>query len=278
MIRRTSRLLKPGGYLYIIGMEARNSVRADDVSESARILRAVKIGMTVKSDNDAVNKRVGGLQTGNPFKLVPLYSIPCESPRLMESYWHEKHKGKQERSEWYNLTEDEIKDIARTTMNFYETGEDEVFGDSADVLVRIERDMAAKTAKPERPVSVTAKGNKSSDDIETLYYTRQVVRDILGDSRLWLKKNPHASRTYLEEKEFMIVRNLLDRHPAASSKIGVGVKSIFVAETTYSGSYCFHVRRVDGTEEDFMLVTISVSLQTEKLARDVTLMKQVVTR
>lgn len=44
--------------------------------------------------------------------------------------------------------------------------------------------------------------------------------------------------------------NLLERHPEAREKIGLGVAELFTGPDAYGGR-CFFVRRVDGSETDF---------------------------
>ena len=70
--------------------------------------------------------------------------------------------------------------------------------------------------------------------------------------------NPKVSspRSELSSDERDFVLEILNRHPNAKRKIGVGVESIFVQEahgkkSFGKKSFCFHVKRIDGTEEDF---------------------------
>ena len=71
-----------------------------------------------------------------------------------------------------------------------------------------------------------------------------------------LQKNLHiSSRRYLSQKDKIAVIVALKKHPEALEKIGCGIDSIFVEEIFYHGKslYCFHVQRIDGSEEDFSL-------------------------
>ena len=65
-----------------------------------------------------------------------------------------------------------------------------------------------------------------------------------------LQRHKHQGRSTLTATEFETVYKALQNHSKAKAKIGCGVKSIFVQEDPY-GSFCFHVERVDGSEEDF---------------------------
>jgi len=72
----------------------------------------------------------------------------------------------------------------------------------------------------------------------------------------WLDptKNSYISYLrYLSHKDKVAVMEALKKHPEASEKIGCGINSIFFKEVFYHGmsSYCFHIKRVDGSEEYF---------------------------
>jgi len=58
----------------------------------------------------------------------------------------------------------------------------------------------------------------------------------------------------LADADFHFIGALLGRHPEAVDKIGVGIEAITVRPAT-SGTRCFWVRRVDGTEVDFSYLT-----------------------
>jgi hypothetical protein len=77
------------------------------------------------------------------------------------------------------------------------------------------------------------------------YRARQHIQGILRRNRLSRVTNP-------EEHEFLV--HLLQRHPDASDKIGVGISHFTVDEsyhTTPPITYCFHVHRTDGSSTDF---------------------------
>jgi hypothetical protein len=79
---------------------------------------------------------------------------------------------------------------------------------------------------------------------------RQRAQLILNVHKKLLRSLP-ARRSYLDSKESEFMTHVLENHPQAWRKIGKGVDSIFVQETSYHGSFCFHVKRFDGSEEDF---------------------------
>jgi hypothetical protein len=56
---------------------------------------------------------------------------------------------------------------------------------------------------------------------------------------------------YLNSPDFYFMRDLLDQHPEAEQKIGVGVAKIFVDTAGMYSTKCFHVLRRDGTKTDF---------------------------
>ena len=59
-----------------------------------------------------------------------------------------------------------------------------------------------------------------------------------------------GSRSFLDRSEFDTVYDVLQHHPNASTKIGCGIQAMFVQRDRF-GSFCFHLQRVDGSEEDF---------------------------
>lgn len=52
--------------------------------------------------------------------------------------------------------------------------------------------------------------------------------------------------------DFDDLYGLLEKHPRAGEKIGIGIKRIF-ADWIRDGSRCFWVERLDGTKEDFSI-------------------------
>ena len=82
---------------------------------------------------------------------------------------------------------------------------------------------------------------------------RKVVKVILDKYKPILEQMNLGYRCILSKKEFEIVTLALEQHPEASLRIRCGLESIFVKEIYFKGvkSYCFHIRRIDGTEEDF---------------------------
>lgn len=52
-----------------------------------------------------------------------------------------------------------------------------------------------------------------------------------------------------------ILFELLQRHPEAEEKIGVGVKLFFRDKSPIHPSSCFHVERIDGTTTDFSFIS-----------------------
>ncbi|WP_327212342.1 DCL family protein [Rhizobium beringeri] len=55
---------------------------------------------------------------------------------------------------------------------------------------------------------------------------------------------------YVDEKDSIVLSELLRRHPEAERKIGPGIES-FRVKSADNGTRCFWVTRVDGSEERF---------------------------
>jgi hypothetical protein len=67
-----------------------------------------KIGYT----NQTMDKRLSGLQVGCPYELVPHRAIKCSDPNKLEKYLHDCFQTKKVRGEWFDLTDDEVDQIA----------------------------------------------------------------------------------------------------------------------------------------------------------------------
>jgi hypothetical protein len=81
---------------------------------------------------------------------------------------------------------------------------------------------------------------------------REMARNILNQHRNLLHHpTMRCHRSFLDDDEFKIMYKVLSQHARAEKKIGVGVESIFVQKTSLEDSYCLHVNRIDGSEEDF---------------------------
>ena len=80
-------------------------------------------------------------------------------------------------------------------------------------------------------------------------------QELLKKYRTQLRRSHSKKRVYLTTEEFEIIHRVLQLHEKAAKKIGVGVDKIFVAyyvrDEITDGSFCFHVQRVDGSEEAF---------------------------
>lgn len=61
----------------------------------------VKIGVTTD-----LNKRLRGLQTGNPRRLKVLYSFTTDWPYTVESKLHKKYENKNVGNEWFDILDD----------------------------------------------------------------------------------------------------------------------------------------------------------------------------
>jgi len=67
-----------------------------------------KIGRT-----NNVQKRLSGMQTGNPYELELILSIKTNSPFTLETSLHTKFKDKLIRGEWFKLSDKDLKIICK---------------------------------------------------------------------------------------------------------------------------------------------------------------------
>lgn len=62
----------------------------------------------------------------------------------------------------------------------------------------------------------------------------------------------YANGQEVTGEDFEYLYSLLEKHPRAGEKIGIGIKRIF-ADWIRDGARCFWVERIDGTKEDFSI-------------------------
>jgi len=87
--------------------------------------------------------------------------------------------------------------------------------------------------------------------------------------------NSYNSKESLNKEDFKDVLSLLEIHPNAEEKVGVGIKQIIVDETRYK-TKCFNAIRVDSSCEIFSYIkcingNLSPSTKFSKTCRDVIL-------
>jgi hypothetical protein len=86
-------------------------------------------------------------------------------------------------------------------------------------------------------------------------YTRRLKADFfVFSSRNYTKalRDTLDRDATVDGKGKLILLDLLDRHPRAAAKKGVGVASLTFGEhPTFKGTQCFMINRTDGTQEDF---------------------------
>lgn len=211
------------------------------------VLNARKIGMVKSLERGHADKRVSSMQTGNPFELELVHHIPCKDPVVMERYWHHIFAKKRLSGEWFLVCEEDINEMCKVTTQDFKTG---IFPGNKEVLDDIINDKNKKADDQESAVAVA--DSITTLEVEATETTFKVVKSILHRHRVKLKQSDRFERSQLTTEEFEIVMKALKKHPEADQKIGVGVTSIFVQQTIqYRDSYCFHVKRVDGSEEDF---------------------------
>ena len=89
------------GFVYLIG-ECNNK-------------NIYKIGLTKKFD---VNERLKELQTGNSNDLYIKETFKTNKPFKLESMLHRHYNKSNERGEWFELTENEVKDFKNVCMKY----------------------------------------------------------------------------------------------------------------------------------------------------------------
>lgn len=213
-----------------------------------------KIGMVLNQKIEYVEKRVTQLGMGNPFEVECEHSVPCNEALAMKKYWHYVHRERRFRNEWFDLSEETLREILSVTTEFHQSG---IFNGDFQIFEEIRKqNAAASQTYRKRLVNYHDQLDTSStetNDGKTASLDKTFFQTILFRHKEKLMEKGHATRSYLDSSEFQIIRDLLDRHPDAKMKIGVGVKAIFVQKAFVGQwqSFCFHVKRTDGSEEDF---------------------------
>jgi Protein of unknown function (DUF3223) len=88
------------------------------------------------------------------------------------------------------------------------------------------------------------------------------------DALAFFKKmlNSYRANRTIEEGDHEFLLALLERHPEAARKIGVGIKRFYKAPTEM-GTSCFWVERTDGSKTDFSYIT-AVKAQGKSLYQE----------
>lgn len=228
------------GHIYLASAILKPSVK-DIVIKSRGLwpLLATKIGY-VKGGLEGVKKRKSTLQTGIPFPLE-MVTFPCKKALNAERIWHKYFKSKRiPGGEWFHLL-DEDKNLVAKEMDTY---------DKSGLLMgrKVQPDSLSRKSNAKTTVERTKNEVSQKDEVKS------ILRKHVG---LLQNDNIEAERSYLEEDELDLLIEVLGRHPESEKKIGCGVKDIFVSATsmwdrhTSNYSYCFHVKRMDDSEEDF---------------------------
>ena len=227
------------GNVYRVSIQIPDSF--DSMPKETRILlRSNKIGFVRGETMEDVRKRVRALQTGTPFLLTLEKVYRCPTPDIYEKYFHQVFKSQRGIGEWFDLSEKNKCEMNSIMEELDRSGK---FIGDATLLESIQFE------KEKRSHGSTE--NESEYREVPLY---EQLRTILNGHRLDLQnKSIVSSRRYLSNKDKTLVMTALQNHPKHSEKIGCGVVSIFVKEIYYEKmySYCFHVKRVDGSEEQF---------------------------
>ena len=228
------------GCVYLCSAKFEPSIK-DEISKIEPILVATKIGY-VKGGLEAVKKRKAALQTGNPSKL-DFKAYPCKHAFQVEGYLHERFKRKRVLGEWFLLNDEDTDMIHKEMKNYDRSGE--LMGSKPNFCLL---DSSSSTRNVTKSMSKSPPGEKKWEKVKSILEEHR---------RLLLDDSTEAERSYLENDELEILLDALERHPESDEKIGCGVSAVYVAATSFpynkrgGYSYCFHVKRMDGSEEDF---------------------------
>jgi len=238
----------PYGAVYV----ARQDVSFLDDNETKRLtpvlkdhLFACKIGYCQRGTDPKT--RLANLQTGNAIKMN-IEAFHCMNPQLMEKYCHQKWAEQWLRGEWYkggpwqNHMTDELKMYQSSGMVLDPKLWEELKSEQSKRRVPPERDTIDGGVSDMR-VNLKEQCDRILEKHRTSLMNKYDLswRDLMAGKR---------EKSDLKMDEFKVVLEALQTHPEATEIIGVGLKSIFVAKTFF-GSYCFHVMRKDGSEEEF---------------------------
>lgn len=239
------------GVLYVVKMAFNDQQKASmgQVPKAfEQHLFAHKIGYT----EGCVKKRVSSLETGTPFGLEIVHSIPCHNARQVEATWHQTFQEHRLAGEWFDLLPESIDFIRDRTTLFDQIGK----FDDEELDDRFKSIQTKNDVQKLSPASKTFETKEVEDEAVVVgsYEHGRKVQAILRRSEKEIQDRS-MTRHYIEkdDNDFELIHSALEWHPKSASKIGVGVESFFVQGAEVNGirSYCFHVKRIDGTEEDF---------------------------
>ena len=203
-------------------------------------LLATKIGFVRGSGLEDIKKRKSSLNSGNPFTLQ-IEAFPCDSPRLLERYWHTRFKSERVKGEWYYLLIDQRIEIQEVMNEYHQTG---IFNGDTELLSRLKMENKDRRR--------TVRSEQKTERILNKPELARRLKEILASHRkLLCAKHSISYRSYISDEEMNPVMENLKMHPDAKEKIGCGVDKIFVQKPDFKNSYCFHVKRTDGSEEDY---------------------------
>ena len=75
-----------------------------------------KIGVT----SDSVAKRISSLQTGNPYTIIPIFSIEVDGAQIIERNLHGIFAPNRRILEWFNLSENELEQVKQKASELKE--------------------------------------------------------------------------------------------------------------------------------------------------------------
>ena len=266
------------GNVYRVSIQIPDSFNS--IPEETRILlRSNKIGFVRGGTMEDVRKRVRAFQTGTPFLLTLEKAYRCPTPDIYEKYFHQVFKSQRGIGEWFDLSEKNKCEMNNIMEELDRSGK---FNGDATLLenIQFEKEKRSSIGSTETEYDLsnlvleqdetnrtkTFGGGTITRQLESIdqYNTTNIIgtkrelSKILRGHRIDLEENSDIStRRYLSHKDKAVVISALENHPDASKKIGCGVDTIFVKSIWKKKgrnsvfSYCFYVKRVDGSEEDF---------------------------
>jgi len=229
------------GCLYLAGYHLPQSVKDSlpSLPPQVRPIYATKIGC-VEGGHEQVEKRKKSFQTGSPFPFKMTYVSPCRYQYQVESIWKNhfqpKLVGNGAGTEWFHLDDSDIQFVTSEMETYESTG------------MLLGHDIANEQAVA--PVRKSSADERKEQPAKQSH--RNQVKAILSKHKE-LSKRFHR-RSYLSASDFKVVFAALCKHTRSAEKRGRGVAEIFVSKSPFVAdewSFCFYVKRIDGSEEDF---------------------------
>lgn len=206
------------GMLYLLQHKLPAVMKPRDFNFSSIFdrLSATKIGFTKTPTHESVAKRIGELNTGNPFPLFAIAAIPCTLPSLWEKYLKKHFELKKVDREWYSFSSMDHKFIQGIVEDCEKAGQ------------RPDRALFDKIMLSQTPI-------------------QSAVKTVLNNSKVHDTPIQHEPlvqryhRSYLNGDDGTAFRFSLEQSTVVSKP----------ASMSKSEGYWFNAERVDGSQEEF---------------------------